>query len=216
MKLESDGILISLRPLGERDSVAQIFTREHGVLTGLMRAAQIARKNRPLLGQVGSCTWVARLDSQLGAFHWEAAHNMAAPIMYSPDALAFMTSAFDLISALVPEREGFATLYNDTMNLMSELTAGNIDAYLQWEISFLRELGYALDLTHCSGCGATENLNYLSPRTGRAVCESCAQPYLTRLYALPLNLTITGHFLDSVCASVGTDLPFSRRAIVQK
>lgn len=213
MKLESDGILISLRPFGERDSVAQIFTREHGVLTGLMRAAQIARKNRPLLGQAGLCTWVARLDSQLGAFHWEASRNMAAPIMYSPDVLGFMTSAFDLISALVPEREGFTTLYDDTMNLMSELTAGNVDAYLQWEISFLRELGYALDLTHCSGCGATENLNYLSPRTGRAVCESCARPYLTRLYTLPLNLSITRHFLDAVCASVGTELPLSRRAI---
>ncbi|HBS76774.1 MAG TPA: hypothetical protein DEA31_02875, partial [Alphaproteobacteria bacterium] len=31
MKLESVGILIGMRPMGERDSVARIFTRDFGV-----------------------------------------------------------------------------------------------------------------------------------------------------------------------------------------
>ena len=46
MKLESDGILIALHPIGERDSVAHIFTRDFGMMHGVLRAAQIARKNR--------------------------------------------------------------------------------------------------------------------------------------------------------------------------
>ena len=40
MKLESNGIVISLRPFGERDAVAHIFTENHGVLTGMLRGAQ--------------------------------------------------------------------------------------------------------------------------------------------------------------------------------
>lgn len=72
MNLESSGILISLRPLGETDSVARVFTSEYGVLCGMMRGAQRTRKNRPLVGQVGTASWNARLDSQLGVFHWDA------------------------------------------------------------------------------------------------------------------------------------------------
>ena len=50
MKLESVGILISLRPLGERDAVAHIFSYDYGIMVGVMKGAQIAKKNRPLIG----------------------------------------------------------------------------------------------------------------------------------------------------------------------
>lgn len=214
MKLESDGILINLRPLGERDSVAHIFTRDFGVMCGMMRAAQIARKNRPLVGQMGAAAWNARLDSQLGAFHWDADRNLAAPLMTDARNLALMNSAFDLIATLLPERERYEMLYSETVALLGELAAGGgADAYLQWEVNLLRELGYALNLTRCSGCGARENLNYLSPRTGRAVCDTCAAPYVPRLYRLPLNLDTTLRFLDSVCAAQGVALPASRRML---
>ena len=53
MKLETVGILIDIKPLSERDSLARIFTRDYGVMIGVMRGAVIAKKNRPLIGQVG-------------------------------------------------------------------------------------------------------------------------------------------------------------------
>lgn len=214
MKLESVGILINLRPMGERDSVAHVFTHDFGVMCGVMRAAQIAKKNRPLVGQVGLVAWNARLDSQLGTFHWEAEKNLAAPIMISRDALRFMNSAFELIATLLPEREKYELLYRETIDLLGELASGGgEESYLKWEINLLREMGYALDLTRCSGCGARENLNYLSPRTGRAVCDNCAAPYIAKLYKLPLNINITRRFLESVCISQGVALPTMRRML---
>lgn len=216
MKLESVGILINLRPLGERDSIARIFTQDFGVLSGVMRAAQIAKKNRPLVGQVGTVSWNARLDSQLGAFHWEAEKNLAAPLMINRDALRFLNAAFELITALLPEREKYELLYCETSDLLGELASfGGDESYLKWEINLLRELGYALDLSRCSGCGAREQLNYLSPRTGRAVCDKCAAPYIGRLYKLPLDTNTTMRFLESVCASQGVALPLARRMLTQ-
>ena len=50
MKLESDGIIISIRPFGERDVVARIFTSNYGVLSGLLRGAGVATKNKPMVG----------------------------------------------------------------------------------------------------------------------------------------------------------------------
>lgn len=177
----------------------------------MMRGAQIARKNKPLVGQFGAVAWNARLDSQLGAFHWDAEKNLAATLMMSAETLAYMNSAFALVAALLPEREQYRALYDETLDLLHGLTGTSpYDVYLRWEISLLRELGYALNLTACSGCGTRENLEYLSPRTGRAVCKKCAEPYKDKLYKLPLNLFITRKFLESACFVQGVELPYAR------
>ena len=148
MKLESDGILIAIKPFNERDALGRIFTRDNGILVGMLRGAIVAKKNIPLIGQVGLATWNARLDSQLGVFHWDAEKNIGAKILLNSNSLMFMNAAFDLLNTLLPEREAYVDLYNDTLLLLDNLASGNTDAYLQWEISLLRELGYALDLSN--------------------------------------------------------------------
>ena len=217
MKLESNGILIDLRPIGERDSIARVFTSEFGVMCGVMRAAQIARKNKPLVGQVGCATWNARLDSQLGTFHWESEKNLAVELMRSQKLLAMMNSAFALITVLLPEREQYPTLYSATVDLMRNLGVGkNVDAYLEWETELLRDLGYGLDLSSCAACGTRDNLVYVSPRTGRAVCAKCGAPYDDKMYRLPLNLDITRLFIERICMAQGTDLPIARKRLISE
>ena len=209
MKLESDGILVGLRPLNERDSLAHIFTREYGMLSGVVRGAVVAKKNRPLVGQVGFAAWNARLDTQLGTFHWESAENIAVPLMMDAKKLSFMNAAFSLITTLLPEREAYVALYDSTINMLRNLVDGDSE-YLGWETGLLRELGFALDLSHCSGCGRADNLNYLSPKTGRAVCDDCAAPYINKVYKLPVNLGITLQFISAVCGQMGVDVPPAR------
>lgn len=214
MKLESVGILINMRPIGERDSIARIFTPDFGVICGVMRAAQIAKKNRPLVGQFGTMAWNARLDTQLGTFHWEPERNMASALMTSPHALGMMNSAFALVSTMLPERERYPHMYNATIALMDKLSTTNAThAYLDWETKLLREMGYGLNLSACSGCGTHENLEYISPRTGRAVCATCGAPYAPRLYKMPLNLDITRKFIEHICISQGAEIPLARRML---
>ncbi len=216
MKLESTGILIDMRPLNERDAIARIFTADYGVLCGVMRAALVMKKNRPLVGQMGAVAWNARLDTQLGTFHWDASHNLAAPLMGDARRLMLMNAAFGLIDALLPEREPYTDLYRETLAMLTQLAQGGASAdnvYLNWEIALLRDLGYALDLSACSGCGRGDDLCYLSPRTGRAVCRDCGEPYASRLYRLPVSLNITGRFIDAICLAQGTQIPRSRQII---
>lgn len=215
MKLESVGILIEQRPLNERDSFARIFTADFGVMTGMMRGAVVAKKNRPLIGQVGAVAWNARLDSQLGVFHWEATRNMAAAVMADARRLGMLNAAFALIAALLPERERYDVLYTETMEFLNALpnVARPADEYIKWEANFLRDIGYALDLSACAGCGSHENLNYLSPRTCRAVCDKCAAPYVTRLYPLPMTLGVGRQLLEHICAGVGAVLPPARQML---
>ena len=204
MKLESTGIIVSLRPFGERDAVAHIFTEHHGVLTGMLRGAGMNSKNKYLVGQMGVVAWNARLDSQLGVFHFESQKNLALSAMMDNNKLVFMNAMFSLIETLLPEREPYQDLYVSTLKTLDDI---NAESYLQWELDLLRNLGYALDLSHCSGCGCTDNLIYLSPRTGRAVCSNCGAPYRDKLFKLPINLQTTLRFLESVCAGQDVGVP---------
>ena len=215
MQIETVGILINIKPFSERDAVAHIFTKNNGVLVGMLQGGVSAKKNKPLVGQCGNVSWVARLDSQLGVFHWEAEKNLSAPLILNPELLKIMNSVFSLIFTLLPERESYENLYDETLNLLKDLPneQNPRDRYLQWEIVLLRELGYALDLSKCSGCGRVDNLCYLSPRTGRAVCAECGEPYRGRLYDLPLNLDTTLRFISGICDIQGTDIPPARKML---
>lgn len=218
MKLESVGILIDMRPLNERDSLARVFTADFGVLTGIMRGAIVAKKNKPLIGQVGTVSWNARLDSQVGVFHWEGVRNMAAYVMSDAGRLGMLNAAFALIAALLPERERYDALYAETLDFLAALPGAMnpVAEYLKWEENFLRDIGYALDLSACAGCGRHDNLNYLSPRTCRAVCDDCAAPYVTRLYTLPMSLDTGRRLLEHICVGVGSTLPPARQLLRDK
>jgi DNA repair protein RecO (recombination protein O) len=63
--------------------------------------------------------------------------------------------------------------------------------YARWEAGLLEALGFGLDLSECAATGATEELVYVSPRSGRAVSRAGAGIYADRLFKLPAFLT--GH-----------------------
>lgn len=215
MQIESDGILINMRPFSERDMIARIFTKDAGVLVGMLRGAVVAKKNRPLVGQWGHLSWNARLESQLGVFHWESERNLSVALIMKSDLLKIMNSVFALIYTLIPERESYTALYERTLSLLKDLPDSDspYDLYLNWEISLLENLGYALDLSKCSGCGKTDDLYYISPKTGRAVCKNCGTPYDDKLYKLPLNLSVSERFIENICVFQGVDIPMARKIL---
>ena len=215
MQIETDGILINIKPFNERDAVARIFTCDNGVLVGMLRGAVVAKKNKPLIGQYGHLSWNARLDSQLGVFHFECEKNLSAPLMLNNDLLKIMNSTFALIYTLIPERESYQHLYQKTIELLSNLPCADNphDLYLDWEMDLLKDLGYALNLTECSGCQTKENLCYVSPKTGRAVCVNCGEPYKDRLYKLPMSLNITSLFIRDICTNLGIEIPMGRKML---
>ena len=59
---------------------------------------------------------------------------------------------------------------------------------MRFELALLAELGFGLDLSRCAVTGASEDLVYVSPSSGRAVSRSGAGRYADRLLALPAFL----------------------------
>jgi DNA repair protein RecO (recombination protein O) len=202
MKLESVGIIVELRPFGERDVIAKVFTQTYGILTGMFKAGQVS-KSRPMVGQMGKVSWNARIESQLGSFHFENEKNLVADIFNDARALAEAGAAFALLAAMLPEREAYPNLYMDTLAL-----AAGAFSYLDWEIRLLSELGYAMALEICGNCGRGDDLEFVSPKTARAICLSCGEPFREKLFKMPLTLDTTKYFLLQI-----SDLPIARHLV---
>lgn len=216
MEWSDEGVILSVRPHGETGAVVEVFTRAHGRHLGLVHGGR-SRKLRPVLqtGNHVDATWKARLSENLGHFTVEMRKGYAALVMEDAPALTALSSLADL-ARLLPERDPHPNLFEVTLFVLSFLDEREMWPALlvRWELALLEELGFGLDLATCAATGATDNLIYVSPKSGRAVSEAAGAPYKDRLLALPpflrgaterhvspddivAGLTLTAHFLDA-------------------
>ena len=59
---------------------------------------------------------------------------------------------------------------------------------MRFELLLLGELGFGLDLATCVVSGRTDDLVYVSPKSGRAVSRREGEPWKDKLLALPAFL----------------------------
>ncbi len=184
---QDQSIILSVRRHGENGAVLSLLTRENGRRAGYVRGA-FSSKNRGTLevGNIVDSNWRARNEGDLGSLTLELIRSTAARIMQDPLKLAALQSACDICDAAIPEKEGEQGVYKGLLALL-DILEGEIwaQAYIMWEIALLKELGFALDLTRCAGGGSSDNLAYVSPKTGRAVSLEAGEPYKDKLLPLP-------------------------------
>ena len=104
---------------------------------------------------------------------------------------------------------------------------------MRFEAGLLQDLGFGLDLSRCAATGSTDDLVYVSPRTGRAVSRAAGEPYHDRMLPLPpfmlsaqqgllegdvgQGLDLTGHFLEQfVFAPLNKPLPPARVWLIDR
>lgn len=188
-------IILGARSHGENGAVVSVLSRAHGRYAGYVHGARSPR-TRGLLesGNRVQIAWRARMPDQLGTFSVESDGAGAAPaLLYDPLRLSAMLSACALCEAALPDREGHGGLFAGLEALLDHL--GGLHwgaAYIFWEIAFLRELGFGLDLSRCALGGDPQTLEWVSPKSGRAVSREAGAPYADRLLPLPAFLKPTG------------------------
>jgi DNA repair protein RecO (recombination protein O) len=190
MEWRDDGLIIGTRNHGESSVIVEAMTREHGRHLGLVRGGR-SKRLRPLLqlGTEAELTWRARLGEHLGTFAVEPVTLRTAALMTSADAL----HAVCLIAALLrlgAEREPHPELYEMARRIADSID--NVDILpvliVRFELQVLAQMGFGLDLSRCAASGVTEDLVYVSPKSGRAVSKAAGEPYKSRLLPLPAFL----------------------------
>jgi len=234
MEWRDDGVIIGLKRHGESSVILEAMTRGHGRHLGLVRGGR-GRRLAPTLqpGNSVGLVWRARLDEHLGQYTVEPTALRAARLIDSPAALY----ALDTMAAhlrLLPERDPHEPLYEALMVLLDHLeTPRTVAALLaRFEAALLGDLGFGLDLTECAATGATEDLCYVSPRSGRAVSRAAGAPWAERMLPLPAFMRgaaaadlphgalaeafrLTGYFLGRhVLEPRGLSMPEHRAALL--
>jgi DNA repair protein RecO (recombination protein O) len=233
MQWTDDGLILGVRRQGETSVVLELFTRAHGRHLGLVRGGRSRRLRATLQpGNTVRANWRARLDDHLGAFVVEPLAARAGRLMERADALHGVGHMAGLLR-LMAERDPHEPLYET-----AEIVAEHLDdpqaapaLLVRFELAILAELGFGLDLSCCAATGATEDLIYVSPKSGRAVGREAGAPYADKLFMLPpfliagganatptpgdvaAGFALTGHFLATrVWEPRGQRPPDSRAA----
>ncbi|WP_293576907.1 DNA repair protein RecO [Phaeobacter sp.] len=191
MEWRDQGILLKIRRHGESSAILDVFTIEHGRHAGVVRGGA-SRKMAPVLqpGAQLDLLWRARLEDHLGSYQTELIRSRAASAMSSRLALAGLNAVTSLLAFALPDREPHPDLYGRSERLLDLLGQDDIWplAYLHWEMALLEDLGFGLDLSSCAVTGRQDNLIYVSPKSGRAVCAEAAGDWADRLLPLPAVL----------------------------
>jgi DNA repair protein RecO (recombination protein O) len=239
MQWTDDAILLKSSPHGETSLVVSLLTSSRGRQVGLIRGAQKSRQRGLYeIGNRVAATWNARLAEHLGLFRLEPIDSIAAVIFDDALRLVCLDAAIALADISLPEREPHGHAFLALSVLLDSLRRDEsyAVAHLKFELTLLTELGFGLDLAACAVTGATSELAYVSPRTGRAVSLAAGAAYRERLLILPRllgglgregtsdpqdlldGLSLSGFFFERSIfpAGQGRAMPLSRARYIER
>jgi len=194
MDWNDDAIVLMARKHGETSTIVSLLTSAHGRHAGLVRGGA-GRRARGIYqpGNLVRASWRARLPEHLGTYTCELTRAHAADYLLDRRKLAALSAVTAMTEASLPEREPHAAVYDSTAGLLDALAGPGWEAiYVRWELALLTELGFGLDLTECAATGTSDDLVYVSPKSGRAVSAAAGAPYHERMLKLPAFLLPDG------------------------
>lgn len=235
MEWRGNAFVLTSRRHGESSAIINVLSREEGRYAGLVRGGA-GKNRRPIIepGNRINATWRARLEEHLGTFECELVEAHAARWLGDALRLGAMSSALGVAATALPEREAHPSIFDGLEVLLTSLGGNDWPSvYVKWEIGLLTELGFGLDLTSCAATGQTDDLIYVSPKSGRSVSREAGEPYRDKMLPLPPflresgragsaqevadGLRLTGYFLDNqVYAVSGAELPDARKRFFQR
>jgi DNA repair protein RecO (recombination protein O) len=197
MHIAATAIVCAVRTHGEHGAVARLLTPDDGLQPGYVRGGH-SRRMRPVLlpGNLVAADYRARSEEQLAGLTVELVHSRAGLF-----AEALPAAAIEWVTALtavtLPEGLPYPRLYEALDGVLSAIEAapsarGWAGALVRYELLLLSELGFGLDLASCAASGASEDLAWVSPKSGQAVSRAAGAPYADRLLPLPRFLLAGG------------------------
>lgn len=228
--MDDSAIILRYKPYSEKLFIVSIFSQNKGRIDGVIQRSKLSI---PQPGDVVTYSVKSRLDNHLGRMKLETKKSNSA-IHFSKSLTVYaMQSLLEILYKTLPEKHPYVNLWFKTLETIENFISQKeqLKFYCLFELELIKELGFGLDLKKCALTGTLENLSYISPKTGRAVCENAAQPYISKLFKLPIffinkesiatqkclenALKITGHFLTNYAMHT-KEMPESRKELLKK
>lgn len=187
MQFTDEGYIINMRRHGEHGLILSLVSRTHGKVTGFVRGAVSKKKLSTFqLGNLVEFSAYARVDNNMLALRAELKTPFAVHFLADADKLRVLTSFCALSDVCMPELQNLERFYYYVESFFNLIDEDNwLTHYSYFEYHLMEFLGIGLDLSECAATGTTENLEYVSPKTGKAVCAEAGFPYRHKLYKYP-------------------------------
>lgn len=215
MQFSGEGYIIKVRNHGEKSAIVTLVCPQKGKIVGYVNGA-LSKRNLGIwqLGNYVSFNAYARVEENMLSLKGaELVRSHTADFLLDNDKIGALVSLSRLIDECVAENDDLGQLYTAVDDFFAHIHENNWLAYYSFfEYYLLDFLGIGLDVNECAVTGKHSDLQYISPKTGRAVCAEVGEPYKDRLYAYPHYivegnhspqykeiadvLTMTGNFLN--------------------
>ena len=191
MKINDLGFFIGSKSHLENMKIITVFSQNNGVVRGIIRL----RKNSNLVVILDKIKfeWSSKSKDNLGYINFEVIH----PSYKLTDS--FIISLIkgcvsEICYRFLPGWEKNIEIFN-YISYLSTIFRSNeiiiIREYVLWEFNFLKNMGYEIDFSRCSVTGIKENVDFISPKTGNAVCYHIGKKYESKLFNVPKFLNDT-------------------------
>ncbi len=185
MKIEDEGIILSQRQMQENMLLLKILSRNHGVCSGIAKNVKSSKRYDYQACSLVKFERFVRLENQLGVLCCHKIRSFQGEIISSKINLYKFKNLANLILSSFREYESHVDIFCFMEDFLSSLDKVSWLKYCNYEFGILKNAGYALDLSRCAVSGTSEDLAFVSPKSGKAVSKKCAEGYEHLLLTLP-------------------------------
>ena len=148
MNWDDTGFLLSKNKYNENSLIVEVFTKEHGKISGILFGGT-SKKIKSYL-QIGNKLYTnynAKNDNKVGYFKFEIIKAETPFFFDNKKKLSCLTSALQLIRILNPEAQPNLKIFELIENFFIILKGEEwIKNYILWELKLFSLLGYNLEL----------------------------------------------------------------------
>ena len=201
MKINDLGFFLGNKKYGENSMIVYILSKNNGLIKSFSKYSKKKRLSLRVLDEV-NFTWQSKQKDSLGYINLDLEASVKQNDTFINSLVK--SSASELCIKFLPLWQQNFEIYIDLQRLIDSLDTKIeliIFNYVWWEIFFLKNTGYGINLEKCSVSGSKEKLYYLSPNSGNSVIYSVGHKYRNKLFKLPNCLkekAVSNNFVDYV------------------
>ena len=203
MKVNDLGFFLGNKKYGENSMIVYILSKNNGLIKSFSKYSKKKRLSFRILDEV-NFTWQSKQKDSLGYINLDLEASIKKNDTFISSLIK--SSASELCIKFLPLWQQNFEIYKDLQRLIDSLDKKIeliIFNYVWWEIFFLKNTGYGINLEKCSVSGSKEKLYYLSPNSGNSVTYSVGHKYRNKLFKLPYCLkekAVSNNFVDYINA----------------
>ena len=162
---DDSGFLLSKNRYNENSLISEIFTKNHGKVSGIIFGGTSKKiKNYLQIGNKIHLNFNSKTENKIGYFKIEIEQALSPLYFDNPQKLTCIISAMQLVRLLTAESQTNENIYKLINKFYSILEETNwIKEYIFWELELFKLVGFDLELDKLVNKELVENeLRYIS------------------------------------------------------